>query len=366
MKIGILTPHWAPDYGVALQAYALHQVINNLGHDVDFIDYQPYYQGLNQFKQLLAIATADINRYSLTRLLQLWKLKTFLAKYIPLSDQKPHTNLGLRTGFKCYDAVVCSGSVWDLTSRFDPAFFLDFVVDPAVRKISYAASFGRTTCLGNDQEQVRRLMIQFDSVSVRDTNTLRLTQMECEIPKAMRVLDPVFLGHYETIQVAPPITENYLLLYHQKKLTPKQEVFIRNLANTKHLIIVAIGFPQSIADYNRVGNSPGEWLGYLANAAYVVSDCFYGIAFSIIFRKTFTASGTSDSASLLYDLLKHFGLEERLCFNAQSTAEQSRQTSVIDYSFVEQLLDREIQKSKNFLAAAINEQVREFSASLRN
>ena len=39
MKIGILTFHWAHNYGAVLQAYALQEVLKNRGHDVEFVNY---------------------------------------------------------------------------------------------------------------------------------------------------------------------------------------------------------------------------------------------------------------------------------------------------------------------------------------
>ena len=41
MKIGILTFHWATNYGAILQCYALQTYLENLGHDVEVIDYKP-------------------------------------------------------------------------------------------------------------------------------------------------------------------------------------------------------------------------------------------------------------------------------------------------------------------------------------
>ena len=39
MKIGILTFHYAHNYGAMLQAYALSMKLRSLGHCVEIIDY---------------------------------------------------------------------------------------------------------------------------------------------------------------------------------------------------------------------------------------------------------------------------------------------------------------------------------------
>ena len=41
MKIGIMTFHWAVNYGAVLQAYALQTYLRNLGHEAYMIDYKP-------------------------------------------------------------------------------------------------------------------------------------------------------------------------------------------------------------------------------------------------------------------------------------------------------------------------------------
>ena len=41
MKIGILTFHWATNYGAVLQCYALQQTLAEMGHDVEVINYKP-------------------------------------------------------------------------------------------------------------------------------------------------------------------------------------------------------------------------------------------------------------------------------------------------------------------------------------
>ncbi|MBR5193131.1 MAG: polysaccharide pyruvyl transferase family protein, partial [Bacteroidaceae bacterium] len=46
MKIGIMTFHWAQNYGAVLQCYALKCKLEELGHDVWIIDRLPRYNGV--------------------------------------------------------------------------------------------------------------------------------------------------------------------------------------------------------------------------------------------------------------------------------------------------------------------------------
>lgn len=40
-KIGILTFHWATNYGAVLQSYALQEALKELGYEVQIINYKP-------------------------------------------------------------------------------------------------------------------------------------------------------------------------------------------------------------------------------------------------------------------------------------------------------------------------------------
>jgi hypothetical protein len=57
-----------------------------------------------------------------------------------------------------------------------------------------------------------------------------------------------------------------------------------------------------------------EWLGYIKNAEYVVTNSFHGTVFSILFERKFFAEMSkkvNPSTSRLNSLLKMFGLENR-------------------------------------------------------
>ncbi|MEM1510428.1 MAG: hypothetical protein QW096_11250 [Thermofilaceae archaeon] len=41
VKVGILTFHWANHIDAVLQAYALHRVIESLGHETYIVNYRP-------------------------------------------------------------------------------------------------------------------------------------------------------------------------------------------------------------------------------------------------------------------------------------------------------------------------------------
>lgn len=109
--------------------------------------------------------------------------------------------------------------------------------------------------------------------------------------KVISVLDPVFLLERESWQQVEkvPDRKGYVLVYTAEWNKELQEYALA-LAKEKNLPAVIlraskwgedVGFE---ADYI---SGPSEFLGYIHNADYVVTNSFHAIAFSIIYQKSF-------------------------------------------------------------------------------
>lgn len=64
--------------------------------------------------------------------------------------------------------------------------------------------------------------------------------------------------------------------------------------------------------HNVYGCKVGEFLWYIRNAEYVVSNSFHATVFSIIFQKKFCTFKTEKSYSRMVGLLNTLGLENRI------------------------------------------------------
>lgn len=192
MKIGILTFHHTTNYGATLQAYALWKTIKQYGYDVEIIDYRPYKTAINYLGRLMPIKPVHGNysRYKLERhfipyLIQAWRMRRFLVSKLKLSKEKTYTINGLEKFSNQYDIVICgSDQIWHTKDRFtggfNPSFFLDFIDSKNTKKISYAPSFGQTKDLKQDRQLISKLISDFDKISVRDNNSLRLIEQDCD------------------------------------------------------------------------------------------------------------------------------------------------------------------------------------------
>ena len=78
---------------------------------------------------------------------------------------------------------------------------------------------------------------------------------------------------------------------------------------------------------------PEEWLGYIKNAEYVVTNSFHGTVFSILFNKKFfseVSAKVNPSTSRLKSLLRMFDLENRTIeqFTEETMKEELDSTAI--------------------------------------
>lgn len=363
MKVGILTFHNTTNYGATLQAYALWRTIQDQGYDAELIDYRPhsstkYYQNPIKPIRLNNKNKIIVNRTAHRELLKYLKMRMFLLRNFRTSKYKTYTKDGLKNFAQLYDTVICgSDQIWCLDSfrGFDPSFFLDFIRSPSnCRKMSYAASFGRTESLGENKDLICELISHFDAVAVRDSNSLRVVQQECN-RQATKVLDPTFLFNFDEIVSEPKFKRDYLIIYTHGGLTAEEEKLIKSIAEMKNLDIISLSSKNNskIANKVLIGIGPKEWLGYIRKASYVVTNTYHGTIFSIIFRKLFTVLSLEGKGQKITDLLKDLGLEDRLILDRRAIECVKEEYLSINYNSVCEKLDKKILSSKTFLFEAL-------------
>lgn len=369
MKVGIITFHHTTNYGATLQAYALCKVIEEYRYDVEIIDYRPYKTAINYLGRLMPIKPIHGNyskykweSYFISYLIQAWKMRRFLLSKLKLSQEKTYTKNGLAKFRNKYDVVVCgSDQIWHTKDRFsggfDPSFFLDFIDSEKTKKISYAPSFGQTKNLEQNKQLISNLISEFDSVSVRDNNSLQLIEQNCG-KTAKKVLDPTFLNDFSEFKFTPKIQQKYLLLYFISSYTTEQEEKIKSLLESipkfKNLLIVSLARPSKIADVNLITIDPEEWVGYFRNAAYVITGSYHGTIFSLKFKRQFSVFAQPDNVKIK-DLLEDLNLESRI-LDYKETGSFYQQSINIDYEPVHEILGDKIIASQNYLVAALNGQ----------
>ena len=375
MKIGILTQPLLDNYGGLLQAYALKEVLHDMGHEVLIINRQsrttlPWRKYAYFAKSLLIKRRIHPNlflkatcREELSR-----ETRRFSDKYIPNLSQLITDNEGMQKlnnmDFDAY--IVGSDQCW--RPRYSPAiqnYFLDFAVnDSKVKRIAYAASFGVShwEFSNKDTLSCKALLQKFDAISVREDSATDLIKKHLGRNDAQHVLDPTMLlsiNQYKKIvdkeKIAP--SPGNLKVYVLDK-THEKDNLVMLLENKLQLKAFEVLPPKRLNKEKVTSNNindfvfpnPAAWLRGFQDAKFVVTDSFHGTVFSILHNIPFIAIGNERRGlSRFQSLLKMFRLEDRLVTDINSVNIDNFAEKKIDWVKVYEVLEKERKKSVNYL-----------------
>lgn len=355
-KVGIMSMQRIANYGSFLQAYALRQLIEELGYKVEFVDYHveapvildgkesknKYVRKMKKALETFKYSAPVTHKISFIRYKQ-----NFAKKYMPL--------LGISNEMNYNPALDClvigSDEVFNcIQKNSNVGYSLElFGKDNCAKKlITYAASFGNTTLEKLQKygkvNEIGILLRKFDAISVRDINSgTIIEELTGRIPAYN--LDPVLTYDYMKCCDKIPrikIEEKYLILYaYAGRISNDEAKWIAEYAKKKKLKIYAIGGIQKCAD-QFVDCSPFEVLAYFRNAEEVITDTFHGSIFSIITHRPFTTlirksvGNSYGNEEKLSDLLKRLELNTRMTTKIESVENINEQ--VINYEKIDEIL----------------------------
>ena len=372
-KVGIMSMQRIANYGSFLQAYALKQLIEEIGCNVEFVDYhvgapvitenadsknkvvRKIEKGLETFRYRAPLA----HKLSFIRYKQ-----SFAQKYMPL--------LGITDEMNYNPTVDClvigSDEVFNCIQKnsnvgYSPELFGKN--NHAKKLITYAASFGNTTLEKLEKykkaNEVGALLKKFDAISVRDANSgTILEQLTGKEP--VYNLDPVLTYDYmNCCDKIPQVqtNEKYLILYaYAGRISNDEADWIAAYAKKKNLKVYAIGGIQKCAD-RFVDCSPFEVLAYFRNAEEVITDTFHGSIFSVITHRSFTTlirksvGNSYGNEEKLSDLLKRLGLANRMTTKIEDA--ENINEKAIDYAKVDEQLKAHREVAKEYLRKNLEE-----------
>jgi len=322
-----------------MQAWALQQVLKKMGHEPVTIDRQPDARGM-------AYRSARIVYRALRKALGKGKSPVFPEHVIPIVTK--HTRDFIRANLTMspmidstqklsahfieegYEAVIV-GSDQTWRPAYSPNlynFFLDFIPDRTIKRIAYASSFGVDHWEFSSEQTTKCMALarEFDFISVRETSGVNLCADHLGV-EAKTVLDPTLLlkaddysaliGHQGPEERSDAGVYTYLL----------DETPLKTLLT--HKVSAELGFPVFKHQAERsLSNWSGglldqylmppvpNWLSGFRQAAFVVTDSFHGVVFSILFGKPFLAISNSErGAARFKSLLSQLNLIDRLIYD---------------------------------------------------
>lgn len=365
MKIGILTIPFNNNYGGFLQAFALKKVLTDMGHETLFINRRRNKsKGLKGYLKRFLIS-CNLKKDKYAEKVEEISLYTnrFKQKYLEPITEEYYTTKELKRclqyNLNCF--VVGSDQVWRYKYAKESIddFFFSFLKGTGIPRFSYAASMGTDEMEYPDSklEICKKLLKEFNAVSVREKSTLQLLSENFECKNANLVLDPTIL--------LPP--EEYTLLFKEFKPkfktpyaftyildeTEEKEAIINYVLKIKELVNIKIKAQTGDLFSIKIIEPVEQWLLSIYYSNYVITDSFHGMVFAIIFNKPFIViANPQRGMTRVMDLLSRFNLEDRLVVNVEDVKKIYNRD--INWDLVQQAINKERINSIAFINKVLN------------
>lgn len=295
MKIGIVTVYdGVSNVGSYLQAYAMQRALEQLGHQVFFVEKVTVPKRIWQH-----VARLNPKRAFFLRLKSGWNYFCASRAFRFVRPEQIMTKL---------DALLFgSDEIWNMDNQFfkDPLFFGTGYDLP---KIAYAASVGamRQETLDNNQN-IAAGTKDFRKILVRDDRTQEMMGKFLNEQLEM-VCDPTFLLPKEQIQMPVQLPKEKYILVYSYGLDAPMIANIEKFATENDLKIVSAHFWHHFC-HEVIPCKPLEFGSLMAGAEYVFTSTFHGAVFAMM---NHTRCCILPVRSKVRDIAERMGQSERL------------------------------------------------------
>lgn len=347
--IGYVGWWYGLNYGSALTNYALHETLTEMGKTVLMLEW-PTWE-----KATWPIPDSHTRR--------------FARRHYDISMRQTYDNLD-HFNYHCESFILGSDQLWNYYSVKENGnyFFLDFV-HPGKRKIAYATSFGHSTSFFPKERQleISEYLQQFTAISVREKDGVDICRDTFGV-HAVQTLDPVFIcdiSAYEKAINDAEVSEKepYVLGYILNPTEEKRNALLKASQKLQlPLKVILDGQENYDKNYKAMNLDDAvlgtvgveDWLYYFKNAQFILTDSYHGLCFSLIFHKNFICFGNRlRGMSRFNTLIEITKLDDHMLLNPQDGSLDDLLYRVIDYNAVEQRLDIERRRSREWLKNAL-------------
>ncbi len=347
---GIVGWWFASNYGSSLTYYALAKILEGSGRKPIFI-HVPKLDGTSWDKD--AQQTID-----------------FIGKRFRIAKYRDMMHIHEVNNF-CDSFMLGSDQMWTplATQLVGYTFFLDFA-DLDKKKIAFSTSFGQDKFIADEKvcQTASDYLKRFDAISVREYTGVDICKETFGI-EAEQIIDPVFLctkrDYDELIKdVSIQLPKKYLLSYILDP-TEEKEKAVEAIAEKEDLEVLSVF---SMRDYEKnaakwsVGKnvpkpSTEEFLYYVKNCSYMVTDSHHGACMGIIYERPYVAiTNASRGVTRFETVAKALGLENRVLYSPNDAIENSQIHNPIDYESVNERIKREANRAKRWLDNAFEKE----------
>ena len=364
--VAYLTRHTVSNYGSVLQTYATQTAIEKLGYDPVCIN---YYRSDEKPKELVhtLLQCSKWNKNLLTRMFYMVTQKPVYAyagkrfekyrKIVKVTEKEYNNELELINDTPKADVYLTgSDQVWNTITcdKIDPVFFMSFLKNNE-KRVAYAASFGGATVKDEDKELISELLKKYSAITIRENSGIEIANSLSV--DAKQVLDPTFLltkEEWEKLLPDRKCNEKYVLVY-QLHPNKKFDKYAKAFAKSKGLKLYRIShcFHHMVRSGKFICCPPIEdFMWYIKNAEYFLTDSFHGTAFAIGFNTQFVDVLPKKYSERISSILQLIGYNDRIL---QSYDDFGITDNRIDYNKVNEIIKTEREKSYNILKEMLGE-----------
>lgn len=351
--IGIFGMWFGENYGSVLTYYALRKALIDMGHSVLMLD-----------KPVLRESGDDEFNPNIHSRIFAMDEGYDISPAIRVADFSAFNRY-------CDTFIVGSDQVWNyhIARYFRGLTYLSFA-DDSSKRISYASSFGHASSLTPKEalSDVAKQLNAFDAISVRESRGVDIARNEFGV-YATQVVDPIYLhdaSDYDSIMEQPPESmfpdSEYLLCY---VLDPSPAIaqVITSAAKKKGLepVIVLDGRGDlekakktlGVASAFRCPNAR-QWLYYIKNASYMITDSFHGASFAMLFHTQVSILANKRGASRIESFTETYNVPFIYAHDENELKGIVESSKQINFQEFDDILSMERDRSEKWLREALS------------
>lgn len=374
MKIGIMTINSAYNYGCVLQAWSLQRYLEKEGHEAAIINYRiPEIDNTYRlFRERVRFGNQALNglynglrriKFNITqkpRIKKAEKFEHFINETMNTTQvYSSFEQLVEEDAGAPYDVLVTgSDQVWNgsITKGLKPAYFLEFDHSDK-KKISYAASIGKTELTNAEKEFFSKCLEKYDHIAVREQSAKKLLQPLVK-QKLEVVVDPTLLlsrEDFDALKKPTRFRKPYILVHVIGK--------DRNVHGTAKLMSETLGLPivqnrmkkQYKGELGTFADAgPEEFIGLIEGASFIVTNSFHATLFAIMYERNFITIPHKTYPERMVYLLEQTGLLDHLISDFRELPEDFSMP-MPDYGKVKARLNHYQESSRAYLKSCLAE-----------
>lgn len=372
MRIGILTLHSNTNFGGGLQQIALFEYLKNLGHVPTFLCVKGN-SYVSAQKRLIGILSSysiwqiiDTIKEVVHRVSRKTKEVTPNTSLYKKTDNFNYTTLNYTPKFpleqlpkytdECDILIFGSDQIWtDVYSEVLP-YFGGGMPSFKGKKIAYAACSAHDRVPLYNRQKIKGLLQSFDAISVRDTTTRQLVNSVLGI-KPQIVCDPTLLYDFKKYFKPSRIKGEYIFVYvlgdkssnwHQANVDK-----IKKVTGISKVVALTTSLDDKFpwADDVITDALAIDWMNLLRESAFIYTNSFHAVIFSLKFHKQFVAYyGDLVRSSRMVGLREQFDLQYRIVKNPCNVDF----TRPIDFKRIDEDINSLVSESADFLNKALD------------